>query len=240
MTEKQLVQKLNNLREIQPDASWLKANRDSLFAQVSNSGAKDLTSWSSFVINFSSLVRTVSMPAMAIGSFMLFILVSSIFSHLLLVNAKPNDSLYIARVISERAKLNTILNTESRDKMAAQFATSHAQDIMTVLSDPTFNNNEADVAKLNESFKNEINTAKQSIAKVKTTNPTIASTSTSNAVTVATASDEVFSAALLKDEKGVSMDVVASSSDQILEEVNTLFDKKDYDQAKKVLELINK
>lgn len=238
MTEKQLVQKLNNLREIQPDASWLKANRDSLFAQVSNSGAKDLTSWSSFVINFSSLIRTVSMPALAIGSFMLFIIVSSIFSHLLLVNAKPNDSLYIARVISERAKLNTILNTESRDKMAAQFATSHAQDIMTVLSDPTFNNNEADVAKLNESFKNEINTAKQSIAKVKTTKPDIASTS--NAVTIATASDEVFSASLIKDEKGVSREVVASSSDQILEEVKTLFDKKDYDQARKVLELINK
>jgi hypothetical protein len=201
-----------------------------LYSQISNSGAKEISPWSSFVISFSSLAKTVSMPAMALGSFLILILATSIFSHELLVNAKPNQSLYIARVISEKARLNTILNTESRDKMAAQFATSHAQDIITVLSNPDVVTDEQEIAKLNESFKEEIKTVQKSIAKVN--KPVVATN-------VATASEEVFSAAALKDEQGVSINVVASTtSDKILEEANSLFDKKDYSNASKALELI--
>lgn len=230
MTEKDLIKKLHNLREIKADAEWLKSNRDLLYSQISNSGAKEISPWSSFVINFSSLAKTVSMPAMALGSFLILILATSIFSHELLVNAKPNQSLYIARVISEKARLNTILNTESRDKMAAQFAASHAQDIITVLSDPTITSNEQEVAKLNESFKEEMKTVQKNIAKV---NKPAAATN------IATASEEVFSATALKDDQGVSIDIVASSSsEKILEEANSLFDKKDYPNASKALELI--
>ena len=230
MTEKDLIKKLHNLREIKADSEWLKSNRDLLYSQISNSGAKEISPWSSFVINFSSLAKTVSMPAMAIGSFLILILATSIFSHELLVNAKPNQSLYIARVISEKARLNTILNTESRDKMAAQFATSHAQDIITVLSNPDTVTNEQEIAKLNESFKEEIKTVKKSIAKV--SKPVVATN-------VATASEEVFSATALKDDQGVSVNMIASSSsDKILEEANSLFDKKDYSNASKALELI--
>lgn len=232
MTEKDLIKKLHNLREIKADAEWLKSNRDLLYSQISNSGAKEISPWSSFVINFSSLAKTVSMPAMALGSFLILILVTSIFSHQLLMNAKPNQSLYIARVISEKARLNTILNTESRDKMAAQFAASHAQDIITVLSDPTISSNEQEVAKLNESFKAEIQTVQKSIAKL---NKPVVATSDNN---IATASDDVFSATALKDDQGVSINVVASSSEKILEEANSLFDKKDYSNASKALELI--
>lgn len=234
MTEKQLIQKLNNLREIQPNSDWLKANRDSLYSQISNSGAKELSSWSSFVINFSSLAKTVSMPAVALASFLVFILLSSIFSHQLLMNAKPSDSLYIARVISEKAKLNTIFNNENREKMAAQFATSHAQDIITVLSDPSVIRDEAEVAKLSENFKAEINTAKQSISKLNN-KPAITPSVIATAI-----SDEVFSANLGKDEAGLSLSVAStsSSSEQILEQAASLFEKKDYLNAGKVLELI--
>lgn len=229
MTEKDLIKKLHNLREIKADAEWLKSNRDLLYSQISNSGAKEISPWSSFVISFSSLAKTVSMPAMALGSFLILILATSIFSHELLVNAKPNQSLYIARVISEKARLNTILNTESRDKMAAQFAASHAQDIITVLSNPDAVTDEQEIAKLNESFKEEIKTVQKSIAKV---NKPVVATS------VATASEEVFSATALKDDQGVSLNVASSSSEKILEEANSLFDKKDYSNASKALELI--
>lgn len=232
MTEKDLIKKLHNLREIKADHEWLKSNRDFLYSQISNSGAKDLSAWSSFVINFQSLAKTVSMPAVALASFLFLILASSVFGHQLLTNTKPNQSLYIARVISEKAKLNTILNTESRDKMAAQFATSHAQDIITVLSDPSITNNEQEVAKLNESFKAEIKTVQKNIAKLN--KPVI-----TNDNNIATASDDVFSATNLKDEQGVSLNIVASSSsDKILEEASNLFDKKDYSNASKALELI--
>lgn len=232
MTEKDLIKKLHNLSEIKADSEWLKSNRDFLYSQISNSGAKDLSAWSSFVINFQSLAKTVSMPAVALASFLFLILASSVFGHQLLTNTKPNQSLYIARVISEKAKLNTILNTESRDKLAAQFAASHAQDIITVLSDPAINNNEQEVAKLNESFKAEIKTVQKNIAKLN--KPVVI-----NDNNIATASDDVFSAANLKDEQGVSLNIVASSSsDKILEEASNLFDKKDYSNASKALELI--
>jgi len=140
MTDRDLIKKLGNLKEIKPDASWLKANRDSLYTQISNSGATNLTAWSSFVINLRSALIAISTPAVALTSIMLVVIASSAYAHLLLVNAKPNQSLYIAREISEEAKLTTILNTDEREKMAGQFAANNAQDITTVLSDPTFNN----------------------------------------------------------------------------------------------------
>lgn len=236
MTEKDLIKKLHNLSEIKADSEWLKTNRDFLYSQISNSGAKDLSPWLSFVISFQSLAKTVSMPAVALASFLFLILATSVFSHQLLVNTKPNESLYIARVISEKAKLNTMLNTASREKMAAQFATSHAQDIITVLSNPEIISNEQEVAKLSESFKAEMKIVQKNIAKFQQAEVVVVDSNV-----IATASDEVFSANLLKDETGVSLNIVATtttSSEKILEEASELFDKKDYSNASKTLELI--
>jgi len=162
MTEKDFIVKLNNLRSTAPDEAWLKSNRELLLNQISNSGAANLSVWKTFVINFSSLAKASVRPAYALGAFVFILVMGSLFGNQVFSNVKPNDSLYIARIISEKAKLNTVLNSDSHDKLAAQFATQRAQDISAVLADPKFNTdqNQTQVASLSASFNQEINTAK--------------------------------------------------------------------------------
>lgn len=202
MTEKDLISKLNNLKNVNPDQNWLDSNRELLLSQISNSGAGVLPAWKVFIINLQSLAKAASHPAYALGVFIILLAGGSVFSHQLFNGAKPNDSLYIARIISEKAKLNTIFDNESRDKLAAQFATEHAQEITAVLSDPQFNNdsNKDQVAKLNQTFTQEIGIAKARLSS-------LAASKDKNASTV----DSVVSMAdYLKDNQGME---IASGTD---------------------------
>ena len=246
MTDRDLIKKLGNLKEIKPDSSWLKANRDSLYTQISNSGATDLSAWSSFVINLKSVLRTASAPAMALASLVVLVFASSSYTHLLLAQTKPNQSLYIAREISEKAKLTTILNTEEREQMAGKFAANNAQDIAAVLSDPQFNN-EQQITELSNKFNEEIKTVQKTVAKVdkvavqKVDTP--AATTTNN-------SDEVFTASNEKDKTGLSVagteainTVTAStvsSTTKLVEEAQNLFNEKKYKEASEVLNQLAK
>lgn len=194
MTEKNLILKLKNLANISPDEAWLKSNRELLFSQISNSGATQLSVWQNFVINLRSFTKAAAQPVYAFGIFVFALGVTSIFSHQLLSQAKPNDTLYIARILSEKAKINTVINPESRNKLAMQFANERAQEISAVLADPNFNNeeNKDAVAKLNTSFNEEIETVKsriKNIVPLQNATPSVAaninSTINSDAVSIA-------------------------------------------------------
>lgn len=169
MTEKELLQILNNLKSVNPDQAWLKSNREILLAQVSNSGTENLSVWTKFLIDLKSLARTASRPAFAFGSFLVVLVSAALFGHQAFTQIKPNDSFYIARVISERARLNTVFNEADRDQLAMQFATERAKDITSVLSDPSFNTeeNQSEVDKLNQNFNKEITTVKNAISRAK-------------------------------------------------------------------------
>lgn len=242
MTDKELISKLNTLKTIKPDSAWTTSNRDLLLSQISNSGARDLNAWQLFVINFNSLAKAVAQPVYALGAFVLILISGSLFSHQVFGSAKPNDSLYIARIISEKAKLNTMFNSDERNKMAVQFATEHAQDISNVLADPKFNTeeNKDQVAKLNESFDQEIKTVKSKISylipKDKVAIPEEPK---------ASGTDTVLMAGTEKATSGVQVVEVKlenKSEDTIINEAKVLFDNKDYskasDKLKEVDELI--
>jgi len=211
MTDKELVKKLNSLKSIKPEADWKVSNRDLLLSQISNSGACDLSPWKTFSINFNSLMRVAVQPAYALGVFALVLVTAGVFGHNAFSSAKPNDSLYIARIISERAKLSTVLNSEDRNKLAVKFALDHAQDISTVLADPTFNNeeNKDQVAKLNANFNREIDTAKNRISYLtpKAQAPEIKGVSELDLkeITTTTEADLFAIAGSEKDNKGVQV-----------------------------------
>jgi len=208
MTEKDLLLKLNNLKNIQPDETWLKSNRELLLAQISNSGAQEISPLQNFVINLASFAKAASRPVYAFGIFVFVLISASVFSNKLFSSAKPNDSLYIARVISEQAKLSTVINQESRDKLAVQFANDRAQDISAVLADPNFNNdkNKVAVAKLNTSFNEEIATVKNKIQNLTPAKNNVAQSATLN-------NDAVSIAENNKDAKGVQL-FVANPNDK--------------------------
>ena len=199
MTDQELIAKLNSLKKVSPDQNWLKSNRELLLSQVSNSGAEKLAAWKIVLIDLSSVFKSATQPVYALGIFVLLLVSSVFYSQQIFAQAKPNDSLYIARVISEKLKLNTTFNTEERDKLAVQFATNRAQDISAVLSNPQFNTeaNKDQVAKLNDSFQEEVNTVKDRISHlpVKKIAPVI----------IASTSNEVIIAEDSKDSKGIQI-----------------------------------
>lgn len=172
MTEKKLIENLNNLNKVSPDSAWLKSNRELFLTQIANSGADKISMWQVFYINVRSFASASTKPVFASFLFLLLLISSTVFGHKLFSQAKPNDTLYIARVISEKARLNTVFDAETRDKLAVKFAAQHAQEISAVLSDPNFNNeeNEDEVAKLNESFGREIETVKNRMASIASRN----------------------------------------------------------------------
>jgi len=217
MTDKDLIAKLNSLKNISPDQNWLASNRELLVSQISNSGALKLSAWRVFIINFNSFAKAASRPAYALGAFVLILITGSLFSHQVFSSAKPNDSLYIARIISEKAKLNTMFNSDERNKLAVQFATEHAQDISVILSDPQFNNdnNKDQVAKLNESFNEEIKSVKTHISYL---NP---KTTTSDNKNSNDASGTVSMANSLKDDSGVELFEEENLNQNITPAVNT-------------------
>jgi len=261
MTESDLISQLRQLKDFKTDDKWLANNRELLLTQISNSGGAELSAWQSFIINFQSLAKISSRPAFALGIFVFLLISSSVFGHKLFSQAKPNDSLYIARIISEKAKLGTVLNTKERDRLAFQFAAGHAQDISTVLANPEFNNdsNQDQVAKLNESFEQEIKTVRNKISRLTLTSPEennedivvmADSTSTAGRLEVSENQENKDTPLNLNQAPKIETDATtilseilkASSSelvrvgqpnkaDQILDEAKQSFEKKDYNQA---------
>ena len=168
MTNQDLAKKLQTLKNVAPSRKWLEGNRDLLLAQISNSGASDLPVWRAALINFSSFTQAVARPASAFAAFIVLLAAVGIYSDRFFAQAKPNDSLYIARIISEQVRLNTTFNSEARDILAVRYASDHAKDITTVLADPEFNKeeNQAKVEKLNNIFKEEVETVRHSLGRL--------------------------------------------------------------------------
>jgi len=215
MKNNELIAKISKLKTVSPSDAWLKENRELLLTQISNSGTNELSAWSLFVINLSSALKVAVQPAFALGAFVILILGASLYSHQLFNTTQPNDSLYIARIISERAKLSVMFNETAREKMELMFATSNAQDITTALADPAFNNdeNKDQVAKLNENFNEKITTVKKGIARYTATKNQIDSIN-DGAITIADSSKENKNIQLsITNENTVSAPLVLKTSE---------------------------
>ena len=245
MTDKELSNLLKSLKEdIQPEAQWLKGNRDSLFAQISNSGGKELSPWSSFVINFKSILKGVSVPAAVLGSLVLFLGSAMAYSHLLFSDTKPTDSLYIARELSEQVKLNTMRGGKAKDELASQFAASKAQNIVTLLSEEESIDEETR-SDLTEKFTKELNTMKEVASRWEDDSSVSVALATETgdvgdgAPVAEVVTEEVFSANLEKGEDGISVSLseaenvksASTSPTKIIEQAETLFNEKKYKEA---------
>jgi hypothetical protein len=164
MSDKDFLKQLKTLKDINPQSDWLKSNREILLSQISNSGAEHLSSWQKIVIDIRSFSLVVSKPVMVMASFLVLFVATSAFAHLAFNQTKPSDSLYIARIISEKAKLSTVFNAQEREKLEAKFAANHVETITNVLAESNVtDDNEDQFAYLNDSFNKEINIVREKI-----------------------------------------------------------------------------
>jgi len=168
MNDKDFISQLKTLKEIRPQSTWLKSNREILFAQISNSGAEIISPWKKFLIDVRSLSLIVSKPVAVMAALFMFLSGTAAFGHLALSQAKPDDSLYIARIISEKAKLTTIFNAEEKEKMQAKFAANHVEAIAEALARVNLEEtgNEDKLARLNDNFNREINIVREKMVAI--------------------------------------------------------------------------
>ncbi|MDO9399453.1 MAG: DUF5667 domain-containing protein [bacterium] len=176
-----LLKKLNNLKSIQPDSEWKNRCREILFSQISNGQTAEeleqekLFSWKIF---FGDLLPqwTMARPAL-VGYFAIVLLISSgLASVYASNNTKPGDSLYIAKIINEKAQFAITFDEKEKTKLNLEFAVNRAEEINQLLEKSTAvesikqdkdkQDKDEKVQKLTSSFKKEINQAKTRISKI--------------------------------------------------------------------------
>lgn len=267
-----MIEKLKTLKSIAPDSNWKERNREILFSQISSSDAiiaDEAKSFANIFILPQRLGRVFSTPSLAVFFVCLLVVFGSVFSVGAARLSKPDSSLYIARIISEKARLAMTFNKEEKTKLSFKFANDHAKDIMEILANTDSNDEDTKTKteKLTENFKEEIKLAKTKLKEMNIPETSAPAGSESE-------DDDIFSANLGRDEKGVQIsepknenieiaktltapvakniqevkatstpteevESAGNSAHKILEEAEDLFNVKDYGGALNKLEEVN-
>ena len=200
MENKELIRKINNLKSMAPDKEWKERNRGILFSQISATAvpaAEETGAMIKIFVLLQRLVRIFSTPAWAVFFVCLLVVAGSVFSVGAARLTKPDSSLYIARIISEKAQLAVTFGEEKKAKLSFRFANDHAKDITEILAktDPSDEAGKSKTEKLSENFKKEMTVAKTKLKEM-------------GALAELEEGDEetkVFSANLKKEERGMQV-----------------------------------
>ncbi|MDD5031778.1 MAG: DUF5667 domain-containing protein [Patescibacteria group bacterium] len=202
MENKELIKKLNSLKSIAPDKEWKERNRGILFSQISATAAISAEETGTIIKFFvlpQRLARFFSTPAWAVFFVCLLVVSGSAFSVRAARLTKPDSSLYIARIISEKAQLAVTFGEEKKAKLSFRFANDHAKDITEILAKTESDDEtgKSKTEKLSENFKKEIK-----VAKTKLKEMGVAEEPKEEEME---GEIKVFSANLEKEEKGVQI-----------------------------------
>jgi len=200
MENKELIRKINNLKSMAPDKEWKERNRGILFSQISATAvpaAEETGAMIKIFVLLQRLVRIFSTPAWAVFFVCLLVVAGSVFSVGAARLTKPDSSLYIARIISEKAQLAVTFGEEKKAKLSFRFANDHAKDITEILAktDPSDEAGKSKTEKLSENFKKEMTVAKTKLKEM----GALAELEEGNEET------KVFSANLKKEERGMQV-----------------------------------
>lgn len=239
MHEKELLSQLHNLKKTSPDAVWKNGNRDILLSQISNGEPlvkmglsetlKNLFVWKS--------LEWATQPAGVLLLIFAILAGGSFASVKIAKDAKPGDSLYIAKIISEKTQQAITFNEKAKTRLGIEFASNRAKEMAQVMTGSE-GGEEAD--KLEDSFKKEISTVKNRLEKMGL-NDQVAVTP---AETPANEDETVFSADSGKTDVGLQISespmaaapVAVTSPKAALEEAEKLFEQKDYEGTLSKLE----
>lgn len=197
-----LVQ-LNSLKEIKPDENWKSQSREILLSQISSHEIPLTTSGkASFFAHFKNFI---SQPVAVVAVVLFCLMGGGVASIAASKNSKPGDSLYIAKKISEKAKLAIAFSQEKKAKLSIEFAGNRAKEMAQVIADESGGENKAEkVEQLAEDFKKEIASAKTRLNKINTVDDKTSPLKNNNSESGAE-NEEMFSANLGRTEKGMQI-----------------------------------
>ncbi len=225
MTEKDLIKNLAALQSVAPDQSWVKKNRDLLSYQIFN-GAEYSETKLGFFDRFSLISKRILQPTPIAAFIAVFFMASMVFASR---NLTPNDPLYIAKTISEKAQLAATFNEVSKARLNLEFAGQRAVEMEKITSN---DQSEADkvqqLESLGASFKKEIESARVRMSKINPVTPAVSEET----------EEGVVSAGTEKDANGIQIETNDTEKD--LFEAEKLFNAKDYNGAAAKLEQIGR
>ena len=170
MTEQELLSQLNKLQNIKPVNQWKNDNREILLNQISCGEEMMKVGWFKVLENMlpQQLIRQLFQPVWAVVLIMVIVFGGGIVSLNASRDTKPGDSLYIAKVISEKAQLAITFNEKEKAKLGIEFAGNRAKEITQVLAeaDSVIKEKEAKIEKLTRDFKKEIKQVKSRLVKI--------------------------------------------------------------------------
>jgi len=176
MTERELISQLNKSK-ITPDQTWKEKNREILLSQIfpgqearEKSGMKFIERidvWAEAIVPFDLLHKLVAKPVLVTGMVLASLLSGGVFSLQAAKNTKPGDSLYIAKIVSERTQLALTFNEMDKAKLGVEFAGNRAKEAVQVMEEDKNDASKTEkVEKLAADFKKEIDNAKGRLEKI--------------------------------------------------------------------------
>ena len=227
MTEKELLKQLNKLTTINADANFKAANRQLLMAQITQGEAvRGLNSLARLNIFMSRLFQPYAVAIMIA----LFFVASAAWGWNISRQAKPGDSLYLAKKISERTKMLVAMDEASRVRLNLEFASNRAQEMNFLRQDNNQTETTSAQAGLTSDFKREISQVKDRLAKINVTGKQNKS-SKSDFNSAETGKDNVRIDVSVPDKKLATSTATAEGIGEVLEEAQKLFDDGAYDKV---------
>ena len=173
MNDRELLKKLSNLKTIKPDDNFKKNYRDILRSQIFAGATVNKPSsnlkiiWQSIMPD--KILIDMAKPVWATSLVSVLILMVGIGGVYASKNSKPGDSLYIAKIISEKTQSAITFDEKDKAKLGLEFATNRAKEITQVLeeSKESAAKKSEKVEQLSQNFKKEISQVKIRLTTVK-------------------------------------------------------------------------
>ena len=201
MKEQNIIKQLNSLKEIKADAGWKTRNREVLMSQIYGSQADSEATKNDWIFYFRlpmMMARGISQPTLVAFLIFVFLASGTIASVRVAKNTKPGDSLYIAKIASEKTQFALTFDQKEKAKLGIVFANNRVEEINQILAESDGSQNEEKVDTLLNDLKSQISDVKTRIAKINpsATNPINKNTEEGS---------EIFSASFNKDSNGVQI-----------------------------------
>jgi len=162
-----LLQKIKNLKKIEPDSSWLSSQRSFLLSEISRTNNQEKRP--SFLtlpfLSFSKIFK----PAFIMGLFIL-ILFSSLGTIGVISaaqNSLPGDFIYPVKTVFENAQMKITSGEENKTKLSMKFASQRIDEFNQLIVGPE---NKNEIEKTVDNLTAQLILAKENINKLKEKN----------------------------------------------------------------------
>lgn len=215
---KDIIFKLNSLKKVVPTKNWKEQNRGVLMSQITQTSEAAEFNWFRTTVQklaFSMLQQTAK-PTVAVFLIVIFVFGGGLISIKAAKNTAPGDSLYIAKIISEKTQLALTFDQKEKIRLGLMFARNRAEEINKILSNEDEEEGGQVVAKLKDDFRKELSQARERLKNININQPLALEAVNQEIEEEASEENHVFSANLGKDEKGIS--ISGEDEEKVVEE----------------------